>query len=143
MAAVRKLVLIEHPAARMFDLVDRVEDYPLFLPWCSETRLIERTATVTAAELHVNYRGIRTRFSTKNDKERPLHMRISLVDGPFHHLLGSWDFTPLGETACKIEFNLSWTFSSKMLERALGPVFGHIANTLMDSFVERANRLQL
>lgn len=143
MAAVRKLVLIEHAAARMFDLVDRVEDYPLFLPWCSDTRLLERTATVTAAELHVNYRGIRTQFSTENDKEPPLRMRIRLVDGPFHHLLGSWDFTPLGETACKIEFNLSWTFSSKMLERALGPVFGHIANTLMDSFVQRANRLQL
>ncbi|GAB4182408.1 MAG: type II toxin-antitoxin system RatA family toxin [Rhodocyclaceae bacterium] len=143
MAAVNKLVLIEHPAERMFDLVDRVEDYPLFLPWCISTRLIQRTEAITSATLHVSYRGIRTQFSTENDKEPPRYMRIRLVDGPFHHLLGSWSFTPLGETACKIEFSLSWAFSNKMLERALGPVFGHIANTLMDSFVERANRLHL
>jgi len=143
MAAVQKLVLIEHPAERMFELVDRVEDYPLFLPWCISTRLIQRTEAIPAATLHVSYRGIRTQFSTENDKEPPRHMRIRLVDGPFHHLLGSWHFTPLGETACKIEFSLSWAFSNKVLERALGPVFGHIANTLMDSFVERANRLGL
>jgi hypothetical protein len=38
MAMVKKSVLIERSSQQMFDLVDRVEDYPQFLPWCSQTR---------------------------------------------------------------------------------------------------------
>jgi ribosome-associated toxin RatA of RatAB toxin-antitoxin module len=143
MAEVRKRVLIEHPAAKMFDLVDRVEDYPQFLPWCGSTELLQRNEAITSARLHVNYHGIKTHFSTENDKEIPRHMLIRLLDGPFRHLVGNWTFTTLGDTACKIDFSLSWEFSNKLVEKAVGPVFGHIANTLVDSFIRRADQLHL
>lgn len=141
MADVKKLVLIEHSATRMFNLVDRVEDYPQFLPWCCATELLKRDDAITAARLHINYHGVKADFSTENDKIYPAHMLIKLVEGPFHHLLGTWDFKPLGDTACKIEFDLHYEFSSKLLEKAVGPVFHHIANTFVDSFVKRADRL--
>ncbi|MHB8849420.1 MAG: type II toxin-antitoxin system RatA family toxin, partial [Burkholderiales bacterium] len=35
MALVNKSVLVAHSARQMFDLVDKVEEYPEFLPWCS------------------------------------------------------------------------------------------------------------
>lgn len=141
MAAVKKLVLIEYPAERMFELVDRVEDYPQFLPWCGGTELIERTEAKTVARIHINYHGIKAHFATENDKRYPRHMLIRLREGPFTHLDGAWDFTPLGERACKIEFNLRYEFSAKLLEKALGPVFYHIANTFVDSFVKRAGHV--
>lgn len=143
MARVKKIVLIEHPAPKMFVLVDKVEDYPLFLPWCGNTELLERTDAITKATIHVHYHGVRTQFTTENDKEYARHIVIKLLDGPFHHMLGTWVFTPLGDTACKIEFSLAWEFSSKILEKAVGPVFGHIANTMVDSFVKRADQLHL
>lgn len=143
MALVKKLVLIEHSAPKMFELVDRVEDYPVFLPWCGGTQLIERTEAITKATIHINYHGLKSHFTTENDKEHPRHMLIKLVDGPFHLLEGSWDFTPLGDTACKIEFSLRYEFSSRALEKALGPVFHHIANTFVDSFVRRADEIHL
>ncbi len=143
MAAVKKLVLIEHSASRMFDLVDRIEDYPRFLPWCGGAELVERSDALTVATLHINYRGIKSDFTTENDKAYPQHMVIKLVDGPFRILDGTWDFKPLGDTACKITFSLHYEFASRLLEKAVGPVFGHIANTLVDSFVKRADQLQL
>ena len=139
MAAVKKIVLIEQSAARMFGLVDRVEDYPLFLPWCGGTELIERSEEKTAARIHINYHGIKAHFSTENTKTFPRHMRIDLREGPFKHLDGSWTFTPLGEGACKIEFALNYEFSARLLDKALGPVFNHIANTFVESFVKRAS----
>ncbi len=141
MAEVKKLVLIEHSAPRMFELVDRVEDYPAFLPWCGGTELIRRTDAITVARIHINYHGIKTDFSTENDKVFPRHILIKLLDGPFRHLEGTWDFTPLGETACKIQFGLHYEFAQKLLEKALGPVFHHITNTFVDSFVRRAEQL--
>ena len=141
MAAVKKVVLIEFTPEQMFELVDRIEDYPGFLPWCGGTELIERTETRTSAMLKVNYHGIKTHFSTENSKLYPHEMHIRLKEGPFSHLDGSWTFTPLGDAACKIEFALSYTFSSRLLDKALGPVFNHIANTFVDAFVKRAEQV--
>ena len=143
MAAVRKTVLIEHTAQRMFELVDRVEEYPRFLPWCGGTDLLHRSERQTVARLHINYHGIRSDFTTENDKDYPTHMLIKLREGPFHILDGTWRFTPLGDLACKIEFHLHYEFSNRIVEKAVGPVFSHIANTFVDSFVKRANTLYL
>ena len=106
MAEVNKLVLIEFTPAQMFELVDRCEEYPLFLPWCGGVDLIGRTETITAATLHINYHGIKAHFSTENAKRYPQEMKLRLTDGPFTHLDGHWRFTALGETACKVEFQL-------------------------------------
>jgi ribosome-associated toxin RatA of RatAB toxin-antitoxin module len=141
MAEVRKTVLIEYSAERMFRLVDKVEEYPRFLPWCGGTELIHRDDTKTVAVLHIDYHGIKADFSTENDKHAPYFMKINLRHGPFRHLDGSWHFKPLGDSACKIEFQLHYEFSSKLLEKALEPVFNHIANTFVDSFVKRARQV--
>jgi len=141
MAMVEKSVLIEHSAQQMFDLVDEVEDYPGFLPWCSQTRVEFRDASRTVATLHINYRSVKSHFTTENEKEIPLRMRIKLVDGPFRRLEGLWHFRPLAENACKIEFRLSYDFSSKMFEKVIGPVFSQIANTFVDAFVKRADEV--
>lgn len=141
MAVVEKSVLIERTAVQMFELVDRVEDYPVFLPWCGGTELLERTDSKTAARIHINYHGLKAHFATENAKESPRQMNIRLREGPFRSMDGGWRFTPLGETACKVEFRLQYEFSSRILEKALGPVFHHIANTFVESFVKRAQQV--
>ena len=47
----------------------------------------------------------------------------------------------LGVEACKIELRLDYTFSSRVLEAVLAPVFSHITNTFVDAFVRRADAL--
>ena len=138
MALVEKSVLIEYSAGQMFGLVDRVEDYPQFLPWCGSTELKFRDDKKTVATLHINYHSVKSHFTTENDKEIPSWMNIRLVDGPFRRLEGRWQFKPLAENACKIEFTLSYEFSSKLFEKIIGPVFNHIASTFVDAFVKRA-----
>lgn len=141
MAVVEKSVLIERSAPQMFELVDRVEDYPRFLPWCGGTDLLERTDKLTAARIHINYHGIKAHFATANTKEAQRSMSIRLTEGPFKQMDGDWKFIPLGETACKIEFRLQYEFANKLLEKALGPVFHRIADTFVESFVKRANQI--
>jgi ribosome-associated toxin RatA of RatAB toxin-antitoxin module len=141
MADVKKQVLIEFTPAQMFHLVDRCEDYPLFLPWCGGTEVHERSERVTVATLHINYHGLKAHFTTQNEKLAPMQMHIRLRDGPFKHLDGNWHFTPLGDVACRVDFNLHYEFAGKLLEKALGPVFNHIANTFVDSFVKRAHQV--
>jgi ribosome-associated toxin RatA of RatAB toxin-antitoxin module len=141
MALVEKTVLIEQSAQRMFELVDRCEDYPAFLPWCSRTEVKFRDEHKTVGTLHINYHSVKSSFTTENSKVFPVSMSIRLVDGPFRHLEGSWHFKPLAENACKIEFQLHYEFSSKLFEKVIGPVFSHIANTFVDAFVKRASQV--
>src|SRR5512141_3524662 len=117
MAVIEKSVLIARTVDQMFDLVDRVEDYPQFLPWCGGTELLERTDAITAARIHINYHGIKAHFATENPKDAPHRMDIRLREGPFRQLEGGWRFTALGADGCKVEFRLHYEFSSKVLER--------------------------
>lgn len=139
MAVIEKSVLIARTAQQMFDLVDRVEDYPKFLPWCGGTELIERNDKITAARLHINFRGIKAHFATENPKDPPHWMNIQLREGPFRRLDGGWRFTALGDAGCKVEFRLTYEFSSSVLDKVLGPVFSHIVGTFVESFVKRAH----
>jgi len=139
MASVEKSVLIARSAEQMFNLVDGVEDYPAFLPWCSQTRVAFRDEIKTVATLYINYLSVKSHFTTENIKEFPFSMSITLLDGPFRRLEGLWCFKPLADNACKIDFQLSYEFSSKLFEKVIGPVFGRIADTFVDAFVRRAD----
>jgi len=139
MTVVEKSVLIEYTVAQMFELVDRVEDYPQFLPWCEDTDLIDRTDSKTAATIYVSYHGIGAHFSTENAKEFPNWMTIKLIEGPFKRFEGNWSFAALNETACKVVFRLDYEFSNRLLGKVLGPLFSRITNTLVDSFVKQAH----
>jgi len=138
---VSRSALVEFSAAEMFALVEDIERYPQFLPWCSATTVTRRTDDTTCATIRVNYRGVRQSFATENRKEPPERMVMNLLEGPFRVLYGEWRFTPLGDSACRIDFNLEYEFSSALLERIAGPVFGHIAGTMVDAFLKRAGQL--
>ncbi len=138
MARVQKSVLLPYSAEQMFALVDKVEDYPAFLPWCGGVQVRERTPEKLVAAIAINYHGVRQSFTTENANTPPTRMQMTLVEGPFRHLDGTWQFTPLREDACKVEFELHYEFSSKLLEKLIGPVFSKIADSFVDSFCKRA-----
>jgi ribosome-associated toxin RatA of RatAB toxin-antitoxin module len=141
MAEVEKSVLIERSARQMFDLVEDIESYPRFLPWCSATRVDFRDERRTVATLYVNFHGAKAHFTTENAKEAPSRMSLKLVDGPFRCLDGLWRFIPLAENACKVEFRIAYEFSNRLFARLIDPVFGQIANTFVDAFVKRARQV--
>lgn len=141
MALVEKTVLVPHSAEQMFNLVDRVEEYPQFLPWCGGGRVVEQEGTTVHATVDIDYHGIRQYFTTENARTPPRRIEMKLMDGPFRHLDGSWHFIPLNESACKIEFRLHYEFSSKLLEKLVGPVFSYITNSFVDAFIHRAEKI--
>ena len=141
MPTVRKSAILEQRTEAMFALVDGVEHYPEFLPWCTATELLERTPEITRARLHVDYHGLKTDFSTVNRKFPYERMELEFTAGPFERFRGHWQFVALGDAGCRAEFTLEYAFQSAALEALLGKAFGHIAETLMERFVERSASL--
>jgi ribosome-associated toxin RatA of RatAB toxin-antitoxin module len=138
MQCVQKSVLVPYSAMQMFELVDRIEDYPKFLPWCAGAHVLEAHAGGKTARLDIDYHGVRAHFTTDNANTPGALIVVTLKDGPFKHLHGEWRFKPLSSEACKVEFDLTYEFSSGLLDHVIGPVFSHIANTFIDAFVHRA-----
>lgn len=138
---VSRSAIVPFSAEEMFALVEDIERYPDFLPWCGGAEVTSRDPVKTSATIHINYRGVRQSFSTDNRKYPPERMTMNLVQGPFRALDGEWRFVMLGAAASRVEFNLQYEFSSALLERLVGPVFGHIAGTMVDAFLKRAEQL--
>ncbi len=131
-------VLVRYAAAEMYALVDGVELYPQFLPWCGGSRILGLGPGGRRARIDIDYHGVRAHFTTDNVNVPGESIVITLVDGPFRHLHGEWRFRPLAEAASKVELELAYEFASGLLERAVGPVFDHIASTFVGAFVTRA-----
>lgn len=141
MQVVEKSVLVAHTPAQMFALVDGIEHYSRFLPWCGKAEVLSREGDQVVASLHIDYLKVKQHFTTRNTNQADEAILMELVDGPFEHLEGRWHFKPLGEIGCKVEFRLSYQFSSKILEMIIGPVFGHISGTLVDAFIKEADKV--
>ena len=140
MATVRKSVLVPHACEAMFDLVDDFQRYPEFMPWCRAAEVLERTPEYELARLTIDYRGLRTQLVTRNVKQRPRRLALELVEGPFTQLAGAWIFEDLGDEGCKVQLQLDYTLGGA-LQGMLAPVFAHIAGTMVDSFVQRADEI--
>jgi len=144
MKSVHKSVLIWHSAHEMFALVADVPRYPEFLPWCSSGKVLEQHPEGMTAAIGMSFGGLHKSFTTRNQHVPDRRIALELVDGPFSHLDGTWDFTPVGDgsqRACRIEFTLNYGFASATLAALVGPVFDKIAGSLVDAFVKRADQV--
>jgi ribosome-associated toxin RatA of RatAB toxin-antitoxin module len=141
MANVSRSALVAYSAESMFDLINNVELYPEFIPGCAETKVLSQDADNMRASLLISKAGVKQWFTTHNTLKRGEFIHMNLVEGPFSKLSGGWTIKSLNETACKIELNLDFAFSSKLAELAFGRVFNSIAANMVVAFTQRAKQV--
>ena len=141
MTVVRRSVLVPYTPEQMFGLVTDIPSYPEFLPWCKTARILSQDGDEVLASLGFSAGGLQRSFTTRNRHSGHHKLNISLVEGPFRHLEGFWRFEPLGDQGCKVMLDLEFDFANRMLGLVVGPVFTQIANTLVDSFQQRARQV--
>jgi ribosome-associated toxin RatA of RatAB toxin-antitoxin module len=141
MANLSRSALVAYSAESMFDLINDVQQYPEFIPGCADTRVLEQDKHNMRASLLISKGGVQQWFTTSNKLKRGEFIKMNLVDGPFSRLTGGWTIKPLDESACKIELNLDFAFSSKIVEMAFGRVFSSIATNMVAAFTERAKHV--
>jgi ribosome-associated toxin RatA of RatAB toxin-antitoxin module len=138
MTAIQKSVLVPYSPAEMFALVDDIDRYPEFLPWCSAARVLARSDDEVRAKISLSKSGVDKSFTTCNRNQKNKMIEIRLEEGPFRRLQGYWRFDALGDAGCKVSLDLEFEFSSRVLGMVVGPVFSQVANSLVDSFQKRA-----
>lgn len=139
MRNIKRTAQVPQSAAQMFALVDEIEKYADFLPWCSNANVLSRDEDEVKATIEVAAAGFAKSFTTSNRNQKNKMIEIRLIDGPFNHLEGFWLFEDLADEGSTVTLDLEFEMAGGMLAFAFDPIFHQVANSLVDAFVERAN----
>ena len=137
MREVKRSALVNRPPGEVFALINDIESYPQFLPWCTPTRVQSRSASEIVATLGVRQGALQGEFTTRNRLEPDTRIRMQLVSGPFRTLEGEWRLTPV-EGGCRVELNMRFAFNHRLTALLFEPLFAQTIGTLVDAFVARA-----
>jgi ribosome-associated toxin RatA of RatAB toxin-antitoxin module len=135
---IRRSVLVPYSAEAMFDLIERAECYPSFLPWCTAAEILERSDEWVAARLEFSYLSLRFTMRTRNPKRRPEWLQVRLVEGPFKQFHGDWRLVPLADQGCRVAFDLAYQFSEGFVDHVAKAAVGRMFGSVVEAFVKRA-----
>lgn len=141
MPTVNRNALVPYSVEQMYSLVDDVESYPEFLPWCRSAKEWSRSEDEVRASIELQRGPVHKTFTTCNRLQKNKMIEMRLVEGPFSHLEGFWSFTEIDRGGARVALDLEYEFSNALLKLAIGPVFAQIANSLVDAFCRRATDL--
>ena len=140
MRRITRSAIVECSSRQVYDLVEDIESYPEFLPWCFAAHVSERGPGRTVATIEVGSPVMRQAFTTENTNAPGRSIDMRLLQGPFRSFEAHWGFAELGAEAAKIEFAIAYEFSDPILAAALDPLFEQMASTMVDAFTRRAER---
>jgi ribosome-associated toxin RatA of RatAB toxin-antitoxin module len=138
MREVKRSALIAESPARMYALINDIERYPEFLPWCTAARVEARKEGEVVATLTIKRGPLRAEFTTRNLIEADKRVLMQFVSGPFRVLEGLWTLTPLGDLGCRVELEMRFEFANRVADTLFAPLFEDTAASLVDAFVKRA-----
>ncbi len=138
MREVKRSALIAEAPARMYQLINDVESYPQFVPYCTAARVVSRKGNEMVATLNIKRGPLRAEFTTRNLMEPDKRVLMQFVSGPFRVLEGLWTLTPLGDLGCRVELEMRFEFANRVAGALFEPLFEDTAASLVDAFVKRA-----
>jgi len=138
MRQVKRSALLSQPPARVYGLINDIERYPQFLPWCTHARVLSRSERELTATIGVRQGALSGEFTTRNTLESAHRVHMQLVSGPFRTLEGDWLLTPIEGGGCRVELDLRFEFKSRISGLLFESLFAQTAGSLVDAFVKRA-----
>lgn len=141
MPTINRSALVSFTPEQMYEIVNDVDKYVDFLPWCGASEKLDEAGNEVKASVTIAKGLVNKKFITQNTLVVNEAIEMQLVDGPFKYLKGSWRFDDIKGEACKISLELDFQFTNGLVSLAIGPIFNQIANSMVDAFVERANTI--
>ena len=139
---IKKKESINTDVRTIFNLINQIDKYSDFLPWCKKSKIISDTNNAMIGVITVSKNFADWTFTTKNNYIINKKIDLRLVDGPFNHLSGCWNFSEIDKNNTLINFNLEYEFSNKIIELTLKPVFSSIMSSILDSFISEAFKIK-
>jgi ribosome-associated toxin RatA of RatAB toxin-antitoxin module len=141
MRKVNRSALVPYSAREMFSLVDDVESYPQFVPWCNDATVESRSGESVVATLELHKGPISKHFTTRNTRRNFDAIDMELVGGPFRQLSGGWRFRDIEGQGCRVSLELEFEFEGRLVDMMFGAFFKDAGDSLVDAFIKRAREV--
>ena len=128
-------------SGQMFALVNDVESYPEFLPWCSAAGIEGTGENHLVATITLSLGKIQQSVTTRNTLQPGKRIDMELVRGPLRHMRGAWRFDDVDSSNCRVSLDLNFEFNNRILKLALDKAFGHLSYASVDAFRNRARQV--
>ena len=126
----------------IFNLINEVENYPNFLPWCTKTEVTKESENINTGKIYISKSFINWSFSTKNTIDMNKSITLSLIDGPFDELVGQWLFKTIDSNNTQVTLDIDYKFKNSLIEISIEPIFSSIMNSILKSFIDQAFKIK-
>tara|TARA_Y100000768_G_scaffold154754_1_gene115589 strand:- start:31 stop:480 length:450 start_codon:yes stop_codon:yes gene_type:complete len=136
---------IECEKKQLIDLVLDVDKYPLFVPFCLDSKVHEKKEQgdliLMIADLTIGKGPLKDTYKSDvkyNKKDDTIF--VTNLDGPLKHLENRWHFKQLNKTT-EVSFEVDFELKNEFLNMVMTKSFQFGLDKIADSFEKRADEL--
>ena len=115
MTRINKKTNVKFSANQMYSLVNDIETYPDFLPWCTDANIISSNEATLTASISISVGRIKKIFTTLNTMRKGISINMTLIKGPFKELNGQWIFQDNSAGGSTVSLEMQFEFKNKLL----------------------------
>ena len=141
-----KTKTVNYTKEQMFDLVADIDSYSEFLPWCNNSKIIDRknfeNQEIIIADLEIGYdQFVYTYRSEVKLNTNKSEINVRNLDGPFKYLENNWKFKNVNDNECEVQFNIDFELNISLLDILMKRFFDLAFQKMVDAFISRANEI--
>jgi coenzyme Q-binding protein COQ10 len=122
------------------DIILDIEKYPLFLPWCSATRIINKQENIITADMVISFKIFSEQYRSKivtEENASDVVIKVNSLTGPFKYLTTVWQISKIQEEESLVNFFIDFAFNSSILDSMIGLVFDEASKKMVSCFEKR------
>lgn len=136
--------ILSYSHEQLYALVADVERYPEFLPWCKQSVIHGKQGNKLFAELTIGYKFFQEAYTSEVTLIPTTEISVQYANkGPLKYLKNQWNFKPLTEKTCEVNFELEFELRSSFLQKTVESVFTTIVHHMLGAFEARAKQLYI
>ncbi|MDJ1305339.1 MAG: type II toxin-antitoxin system RatA family toxin [Candidatus Midichloria sp.] len=140
-----KKIISDYKIKQLYELISDINQYPKFIPWCDNLRIlkqeknsIEAEVVIKALGIHEKYISNITLFPIKKGKTAVL---ITSNSSPFKQMESQWLLTKVDNHKTEVHFSITFALKSKILELVISQMLPLACEKIINAFQARANEL--
>ena len=139
MDCIKKNESINIDIQTIFTLINQVDKYSDFLPWCNDIIIKEKTQKYIITEVKVGFQNINEKYLCKVLLYPKKRILLDYISGPFEYLEIDWKFSKISKNKTEVNFFCNFRFQSLFLRLCTSFFLEKAVKKMVGAFEKKLN----